>query len=137
MHPRCLCRATAVSFDSIALRAYISPDTDMKRRHRRGDMGTSATPAAESPPRFRSPLRSAPITLDEMPLILTIDEVATFYRTSPSTIRSMIRNGGFEPPPFCVRPYRWKRADIEADLQRDGRALVKEHVKKTKRRKRS
>lgn len=91
----------------------------------------------------RSALASRPtsngrfVAFTDMPLILTIEEVAALYRTAASTIRRLVRANEFEPPPFAVSPYRWRRADIERDIeQRDSRALVREHVKKTRRRRR-
>lgn len=56
--------------------------------------------------------------LSQLPLVLTIDEMATLYRRAKSTIRRSIQQGKFRPAPYDGPPYRWLRAHIEADLQR-------------------
>lgn len=56
--------------------------------------------------------------LDHLPLILTIDEIAGIYRISTATIRRDLQNGTFRPQPFARYPYRWKRKDVAADLER-------------------
>jgi hypothetical protein len=63
--------------------------------------------------------RRRPVTdLTKLPLLLTLDEVATIYRISIKTIRNRLSNGTFHLPPFATYPYRWRRSDVEADLQR-------------------
>jgi hypothetical protein len=65
------------------------------------------------------PTASARITdLSQLPLVLTIDEMATLYRRAKSTIRRRIQQGTFRPTPYDGPPYRWLRAHVESDLQR-------------------
>jgi hypothetical protein len=65
------------------------------------------------------PTASARITdLSQLPLVLTIDEMAAIYRRAKSTIRRSIQQGRFQPAPYDGPPYRWLRAHIESDLQR-------------------
>lgn len=60
-----------------------------------------------------------PITdLSHLPLIITLAEIAKIYRLSPSTIRRGLQNGTFSPRPWDRYPYRWKRDDVAADLNR-------------------
>jgi len=54
--------------------------------------------------------------LDQLPLTLTLTEIAAVYRVSVSTIRRKLQNGTFRPRPFERYPYRWKRDDVAADL---------------------
>lgn len=56
--------------------------------------------------------------VNALPLILTIDELAPIYRLSPSTIRTQVQRGTFAPRPWDRYPYRWRREDVLADLQR-------------------
>lgn len=59
------------------------------------------------------------VTLDRYPSpILTLKEVAEIYRLSPWTIRRGLSKGTFRPRPFEKYPYRWRRVDVEADLNR-------------------
>lgn len=57
-------------------------------------------------------------SLEALPLILTIEEIARLYRISPSTIRRGLQNGTFRPRPWDHYPYRWIREDVAADLKR-------------------
>src|SRR5262252_7863597 len=56
--------------------------------------------------------------LDQLPLILTLSEMAAVYRISEKTIRRGLQAGTFSPRPFDKYPYRWKREDVIADLAR-------------------
>ena len=55
--------------------------------------------------------------LSELPLLLTIDEMATIYRLAKSTIRRNLQLRRFQPEPYSGPPYRWLRADVERDLR--------------------
>jgi len=57
-------------------------------------------------------------SLEALPLILTLKEIADVYRISPSTIRRGLQNGTFRPRPWDHYPYRWTREDVAADLKR-------------------
>jgi hypothetical protein len=62
---------------------------------------------------------SAPITnLANLPVILTLDEMAALYRVSPLTIRRGLAMNTFRPLPFKKYPYRWQRADVLRELER-------------------
>ena len=56
--------------------------------------------------------------------LLSINDVALIYRVSAHTIRRELQRGSFHPEPWDKYPYRWKRSDVEADLE-TGRALRK------------
>jgi hypothetical protein len=60
----------------------------------------------------------AATSLEALPLILTLKEIAAVYRLSPSTIRRGLQNGTFRPRPWDHYPYRWTREDVAADLKR-------------------
>ena len=65
------------------------------------------------------PTSAARITdLSQLPLVLTIDEMAAVYRRTKGTIRRSIQQGTFRPAPYDGPPYRWLRAHVEHDLQR-------------------
>jgi len=57
-------------------------------------------------------------SLEALPLILTLTEIAGVYRLSVSTIRRGLQNGTFRPRPWDHYPYRWHRDDVAADLKR-------------------
>jgi hypothetical protein len=61
----------------------------------------------------------APVTdLAALPVILLLPDIAAVYRLSISTIRRRIQNGTFSPRPWETYPYRWRRDDVAADLNR-------------------
>jgi hypothetical protein len=64
-------------------------------------------------------------TLDTVPVTLRLDEVCSIYRRARSTVLRDVRAGVFEPPPFDVRPYRWRKRDVEAHLERKAEAAQK------------
>ena len=65
------------------------------------------------------PTSAARITdLSQLPLVLTIDEMAAVYRRTKGTIRRSIQQGTFRPAPYDGPPYRWLRAQVEHDVQR-------------------
>ena len=45
---------------------------------------------------------------------MNADEVCEYLRIGRSTMDRKLGNGTFEPAPFFERPYRWRRADVEA-----------------------
>jgi hypothetical protein len=57
--------------------------------------------------------------VQRLPVIMTIKELAALYRVSPFTIRRQVQQGTFLPRPFDIYPYRWRRADVLADIKRD------------------
>lgn len=59
------------------------------------------------------------VNFEALPVILTLKEIAGIYRIAPSTIRRGLQNGTFRPRPFEWYPYRWKKTDIAADLDRE------------------
>jgi len=66
--------------------------------------------------------------LDHLPAILTLREMSGIYRISPSTIRRGLQNGTFRPRYWERYPYRWKRADVLADLeQRRDETAMRHH----------
>jgi predicted DNA-binding transcriptional regulator AlpA len=60
-----------------------------------------------------------PVPTSVQPELLTRREVLLLARVSPPTLAKMIAGFGF-PPPLNIgrRCYRWRRADVEAFLQR-------------------
>jgi hypothetical protein len=54
--------------------------------------------------------------------LLTINDVAMIYGLSEGTIRRDLQRGTFQPEPWDKYPYRWKRSDIQEDLN-TGRKL--------------
>jgi hypothetical protein len=56
--------------------------------------------------------------------LLTINDVAMIYGLSEGTIRRDLQRGTFHPEPWDKYPYRWRRADIQTDLE-TGRKLRK------------
>jgi hypothetical protein len=63
------------------------------------------------------PAKVVIVDLKELPVILTLSEIAAVYRLSPLTIRRGLQNNSFHPLPFEKYPYRWLRDDVIRDLQ--------------------
>ena len=57
-------------------------------------------------------------SLEALPLVLTLNEIAAVYRQATSSSRRGLQNGTFRPPPRRRYPYRWYRDDLAADLTR-------------------
>jgi hypothetical protein len=57
------------------------------------------------------------LSLADAPDVLVIGEIARLYRVSVHTIRKHVTLGSFRPKPSYERPFRWLKADIEADLR--------------------
>jgi len=57
------------------------------------------------------------IDLQQLPVILTLPEIAAVYRVSPLTIRRGLQQNTFRPIPFDKYPYRWLREEVMRDLQ--------------------
>lgn len=61
--------------------------------------------------------------LELLPAVLLITDVSRVYRLAVQTIYKHLRAGTFVPVPFARNPYRWRREDIIADLNRDRSAV--------------
>jgi len=55
--------------------------------------------------------------LDNLPVYLTLEEVAALYRLSPLTIRKQLALNTFRPLARKKYPYRWHRDDILNDVR--------------------
>jgi hypothetical protein len=75
-----------------------------------------AKAALKSLPKPR-PAKAVILDLKQLPVILTLTELAALYRLSPLTIRRGLQNNTFRPLPFEKYPYRWLRDDVTRDLQ--------------------
>lgn len=64
-----------------------------------------------------TPAKAVIVDLKQLPVILTLSEVAAVYRVSPLTIRRSVQTNTFRPLPFEKYPYRWLREDVIRDLQ--------------------
>lgn len=49
-------------------------------------------------------------------MILTLREYAALMRESQTSIRRQLRVGACRVQPCMVKPYRWRRADVETFL---------------------
>lgn len=80
----------------------------------------SAAPVKRPPPvqAKPNPGAAAVSNLESLPIILTLDEVAGLYRLSARTVRNAIQAGTFRPRYWDKYPYRWRRDDVVADLNR-------------------
>jgi len=56
--------------------------------------------------------------VNNLPVIVTIEELSRLYRLSEWTIRRRCQLGLFSPVPWERYPYRWRREDIIADIKR-------------------
>jgi hypothetical protein len=61
--------------------------------------------------------------LELLPAVLLVNDVSRVYRLAVTTIYKQIRAGTFVPAPFARNPYRWRREDIIADLNRSRSAV--------------
>ena len=62
-----------------------------------------------------------PETRQELPMVLTIAEVAAIMRTSVKGIHGKLSRGTLLPLPIAEHPYRWNRHDIERWMRGDFR----------------
>jgi len=58
------------------------------------------------------------VDLADLPIVLTMQEIAWIYRISQATIRRGLQAGTFAPRPWEKYPYRWRREDVIADLRK-------------------
>jgi hypothetical protein len=56
-------------------------------------------------------------SLDDVPLVCTIDDVCAIYQRARSTVLRDVRNNTFTPAPFAERPYYWHKEAIAEDLR--------------------
>lgn len=56
------------------------------------------------------------VTLAHLPAVLTLAEYAREMRQSVRTVRRELAAGCCRVPPCLVRPYRWRRVDLELHL---------------------
>ena len=62
-------------------------------------------------------MKRPPVTdVSQLPVILTLPEIARVYRVSTMTIRRALQTNVFRPLPFDKYPYRWLRDDVQRDL---------------------
>jgi len=64
-----------------------------------------------------TPAKAVIQDVNQLPVILTLTEIAAVYRISPLTIRRGLQANTFRPLPFDKYPYRWLRDDVARDLQ--------------------
>lgn len=101
---------------------------------------SSASTASAPASALAAAARRATLALDDLPDIITLDEVARVLRCSPWTIKHGLADGTFFPLPIKKRPYRWLKADLVAELASlkqaaDARALVRRETVRARRRK--
>jgi hypothetical protein len=89
---------------------------------------SSSAAEAESPVR-RDISTPVFVSLDDAPVVLLIEEIASIYRKRVSTIRKDCGDGTFRPAPFATRPYRWLKDDVVADIARRA-AVTQEEMRK-------
>lgn len=70
------------------------------------------------PPKAKRVKREPITDLAQLPLMLTLQDVAAVYRISPLTIRRGLQGNTFYPLPFEKYPYRWLREDVLEDLKK-------------------
>jgi excisionase family DNA binding protein len=56
------------------------------------------------------------LTMDQVPTLLTVPEVAKILRINPETVRNWARDGRLSPVPLPSRMLRFRRSDVEALL---------------------
>jgi len=47
------------------------------------------------------------------PAILTADETAAILRRKVGGLKKACQRGPFQPAPYQVHPYRWRKSDVE------------------------
>jgi hypothetical protein len=60
-------------------------------------------------------------SIEELPLVVSIEKVAELYGRSPRAIERLVRLNREIPQPFLTHPMRWSRADLDAHL--NGRSV--------------
>jgi len=67
----------------------------------------------------------APVkNFNDLPVTLTIDDLAAIYRLSTKTIRRQLYAGTFCPLPFRKFPYLWRRDDVIREYNAPTRKLA-------------
>jgi hypothetical protein len=59
--------------------------------------------------------------------LLSINDLVLIYGKSEGTIRRDLQLGTFHPEPWDKYPYRWRRSDIQADLDTRRRLPKRPH----------
>ena len=58
------------------------------------------------------------LDLDNLPALITLEEIAYLHRLSPKTVRDHLQRGIFPIKPWDKYPYRFRREDVLADLNK-------------------
>ena len=48
---------------------------------------------------------------------LTVEQIAAIYQRSVGGVRKAVQLGRFQPVPFQVQPYRWRKVDVLRQLE--------------------
>ena len=67
----------------------------------------------EDPAATAAPLRR----LADAPDVLRIADIVSLYQVSESYVRHQLADRTFVPRPFALRPFRWLKVDVQADLE--------------------
>jgi hypothetical protein len=58
-----------------------------------------------------------PIDTATWPAVLTPEHVAEIYTRSVVSLKKACQRGTFQPAPYKVKPYRWRRVDVLRDVE--------------------
>jgi hypothetical protein len=61
-------------------------------------------------------LRQPGLRLEDLGTLVTLKEYCRLYREGEWKVRHQVRSGTCRVPPAMTRPLRWRRADLEADV---------------------
>lgn len=53
---------------------------------------------------------------DSWPVLLSLEQIAAIYQRKPSGVAKSCQQRTFQPAPFLVHPYRWKKTDLMRHL---------------------
>lgn len=62
-----------------------------------------------------------PVYLEDLPVILSLKDLAAFFQVGCSTLRRYVHDGDNIPRPFNRRPCLWKRDEVIGWLDRNER----------------
>ena len=69
----------------------------------------------------------APRMVGVIPALYGIYEISVIYGISVASVRRGLQAGTFRPEPWDKYPYRWRPADIEADLAKPRNLRMRNH----------
>jgi hypothetical protein len=91
---------------------YLSDPNTLAQEWRRPKKAQQAAPPVIATGKVTEPV----LRIEDLPIILTVRDLAAVLRVSTATIRKDVGQYDFVPPPIAAGPLRWSRFDLERYL---------------------